>query len=205
MPEPDKKDYPPTQKPNGVEIWSAVVLTLTLIVVSIYTCEAHRQNVLTQQAIELNTRPYVGVVINGMSDVPPFTPAGGQKLSLAVAYINFGKLPAGVHIQRTLMLSTDRLESGPDLVGASDKREMVSPPPAMNIDNVKSPQPLTAGQVADLHDGHGGWLYFRAHMTYGSRHTDVCWEWEVIPGTGGSAPTLGEYRLCQNPAVNTGD
>jgi hypothetical protein len=60
-------------KPNGVEKWNAVVLTITMLAVVYYAY-------LTNQILTADTRPYIGVAISANSAIFPFDP----RLSYAI-------------------------------------------------------------------------------------------------------------------------
>src|SRR5712691_8862846 len=102
MPETGKEQNRPAQKPNWVDIGTFGVLTLTLIVVGIYTCEARRQNGLTQRVIETQTRPFLVVKFLpeefGYKVSPP--PVDERRaLSVSFQVEDYGKLPATAEVR----------------------------------------------------------------------------------------------------------
>src|ERR1700732_378605 len=104
MPEADEDQQTRPRKPNWVEIGTLAVLSITLIGVWVYACEAHRANKLTAEAIEINSRPLV--VVAGYSE-------NGGKNSVACAYArNLGKSPAITMMRKYAGFSTIRLPSG---------------------------------------------------------------------------------------------
>ncbi len=56
MPEPDEDHYSRPQKPNWVDIGTFAVLSLTLVAVIAYTCEAERQNRSLRNSIRQEAR-----------------------------------------------------------------------------------------------------------------------------------------------------
>jgi hypothetical protein len=96
MPETNEKQNRGTQKPNWVDISTLIVLTITLGGVLYYTCEADRQNALTEDSLEImkhqmniENRPWITVdgVNRGEFQV-------GEKTKIEVIFINSGNTPA---------------------------------------------------------------------------------------------------------------
>lgn len=193
-----------SKKPNGVDYWNAIVLTITMIAIIVYAC-------LTREILNVSTRPYIGVAILASNDYFPFSPTPKQKLTAPFTYINFGKLPADAHIRQLMALSTDRLDSGPSLDQAQEVHEFLWPPPIENPETITTAKELTEGEVADLNNGHDAWLYVRIEILYGSHRTDFCREYRVLAGAPKTAPSgemkpgLSNAALCRDPQSNYAD
>lgn len=79
--EVDQKER--TNKPNGVDKWNAAILTITMIAVIVYACEAHRQTGLILNSVQQE------VMINRAVVIPNGVEASAHK----------GTIPIEVHVR----------------------------------------------------------------------------------------------------------
>lgn len=172
MPETNKYQEPRRQEPNWVDVGTFLVLAATLIVVSIYTCEAHRQNELTREAITTQTRPYLRVAIKpetfSLSKTPPTAGRNDRTMSIQFSVANGGKLPGYARIQAGIVWESQHRG-----------REPNTPQPTTNLgsrfifpdqDNgllTAYSKNLTPGDIEDLRvDAHGK-LFAVVQVYYG--------------------------------------
>lgn len=87
---PQRHEYP-TRK-SVLDLFTFVVLTLTMVGVFWYACEAHRTNELTAIGVENETRPLVAVALNPDSfSTFEYSQSEKKRLSLHFTVNNTGK------------------------------------------------------------------------------------------------------------------
>jgi hypothetical protein len=192
-------------KPNGVDIWNAVILSITMLAVIYYAY-------ITNQILTADTRPYVGVAIGFSSVYFPFAPESKAPIQAPISYINFGKQPADAKIWQVVVFSAHQIFEGPSFDGVRPLHEFIWPPPILNTETAESLEPLdsdTAKMI--LTSGDKGWLYVRVEVVYNGHHTDFCTQYRVIEGTtkdsptGETKPALTDAQLCPDPTTNSAD
>ena len=191
------------QKPNGVDIWNAVILTITMIAVVIYACEAHRQSNLilksVRQEVMIN-RP--ALVPNGVTEV------GADPIPKEVsAHLrNFGKsLAIDVKSTGEIVMAA----KGPPYPRDPVCEDKWNPPANLaptavasdNTNNYLDSWPhWIAGQAQDISDyNRGKTLYAIGCVWYRSLdnelyYTDICTYWD--PKNGNS------FAFCIAPDRN---
>src|ERR1035441_9266500 len=104
------------RKPNWVEIWTFIVLVITLAIVVWYASEAHRSNTLTLQAIETNTRPFIKVDFKPETFAlrPAEEDSFQNTVSIQFTIENTGKLPAPARVQAGAEWETSERSKAPD-------------------------------------------------------------------------------------------
>jgi hypothetical protein len=150
-----------------------------------------------KDALESATRPYVGIALNlpvATSEIPPFNPSVGQRLTIQISYVDYGRLPTNAAIRSVVAFSTTRLNSGPDLRKVPEHRKWIWPPPFWNVEDVTTVAPLTDAQFNAI--SKGGWLYLRVEVLYDSHTTRFCKEYPVVKGK------LARFQLCRDPTSN---
>src|SRR5208283_1796703 len=88
-------------RPNLIDLWTAIVLTITMVAVVWYTWEADRQNQFNQVIIETASRPYLAISAHeqGFTTAITSASAGGAIPVMPFYVVNHGKLPADAHIR----------------------------------------------------------------------------------------------------------
>jgi hypothetical protein len=187
-------------KPNGVDKWNAVVLTVTMLAVIYYAY-------ITNKILTADTRPYVGIAINYSTDYFPFNLQAQQLLEVPLSYNNFGRQPAEAQIWQLVIYSPTRIFDGPSLDGAVPQRVSIWPPPIVTDKIAQSLEPLSSETVNGLlTNGDKGWLYVRAKVVYNGHYTDFCQEYRVIgSSTKDTKPALTDVAVCPDPATNSAD
>ena len=152
MPETNKEKSHTTQKPYWVDVGSLVVLTITLVGVWYYACEAKRGNDLTERSLEINTRPYIRAIF---PEVDKNQPKAGYKFIAHTMLTNLGKVPADVYVRSIAQYSLTKISS-PELP-VSEHRELVWPSANMNVFvTTETLTDLTEGEVNDIRAGQVG-------------------------------------------------
>jgi hypothetical protein len=201
----------PPRKPNWVEVGTLVLLALNLIAVGVYAYEAYKQNALTGQAIEVQSRPYLAC---GFSPDRLQTGNGGVAISWPLNMTNSGKLPGNGYIKAAVAYSTTDLTAGPSLdASCVHEQHIVVWPGGTDTSTIAhSCEGFTAGQLSDFRAG-AGWVFTAADVKYGQgHHTHVCYKFKAasdqtaIPPNGLVPPTnLRAPELCTDPTSNYTD
>ena len=152
-----------------VSVGTLIVLAFTLRAVDRYTCEAHRQNGLLRDTLEVETRPYLGVGFV----TPQGPPTEGAKLDIPIRVFDFGRRPAKAFVKALAVYSLDKLPNI-DLTGVKGIQQLIWPPVPVILHAYTS-DPVTNGQLNDIRAGHG-WFYIKVSITYGDYQTDICTE-----------------------------
>ena len=184
------------------------VLIVTMIFVIKYAGDAKRQNVLTQQAIETNTRPYlsVNIVSDGFRFNWPLNGMqlqGGQRGCLRLPYqiFNQGKLPADAIIDAEVVYRKLGFEAT-DVTGSSgQQRRFIFPSQYPETLDALSVAPLDVGDWAQLLSG--GFIQIGIRIDYGSHETKVCQTFPLDVNAGRpNDPRLGLPRACAGQNSN---
>src|SRR5271166_2677781 len=109
----EAKEKNSDNRPNAIDIWTAIVLTVTMVAVVWYTWEADRQNELNKRIIETASRPYLAVTAHeqGFTTAITSASAGGQVPAVPFYVVNHGKLPADAYIKSAVAYSQTRMAS----------------------------------------------------------------------------------------------
>jgi hypothetical protein len=184
----------PGNRPNLIDIWTAIVLTITMVAVVWYTWEADRQNQFNQRIIETASRPYLAVSAHeqGFTTAITSAAAGGAIPVVPFYVVNHGKLPADAHIE--------------GLGGVREKHRFIFSETSGDALVALGREALTAGQLADIDDGIG-YIYLAVQVNYGNYYTRICEEFPIAPAEntsqGARLPArLGAYALCADPSSN---
>ena len=183
MPKPDEHKNHRTQNPNWVEISTLIVLTITLCGVLWYTCEAHRQNNLTESSLgimkeqmNIENRAWVTVV-----DVKRDEFKIGKETEITVSFANSGHTPAHNMNGFVYGLYWDKPNFGTSCL-QSDKDEEVSTtilgPQSVNSQTMYTERKLTATDIELVKQGalrYYIWGYIYYNDIWGQRHfTEYC-------------------------------
>jgi hypothetical protein len=195
-------------RPTAIDIWTAIVLTVTMVAVVWYTWEANRQNEFTKRAIETASRPYLAVSAHeqGFTTAITSSSAGGAIPVVPFYVVNHGKLPADAHIRSAVVYSKTRIPSIDGLDGAREKHRFIFSETSGDALVALGREALTSGQLSDIQDGIG-FIYLAVEVNYGNYYTRICEEFPIAPaetaaqGTQASA-RLGAYSLCSDPKSN---
>src|SRR5271167_4326781 len=100
-------------RPNAIEVWTAIVLTITMVAVVWYTWEADRQNEFNKRIIETASRPYLAVSAHeqGFTTAISSAAVGGAIPVVPFYVVNHGKLPADAHIKSAVVYNKTRIAS----------------------------------------------------------------------------------------------
>jgi len=162
-----------THKPNWVDISTLSVLAAILVVVSIYTCYAGRQNELTRQAIELNTRPYVKVIFEpttfALDRKIPSGVANPQTMSIQFSIKNTGKLPACASVQANATWESPSKRREPHAPAANNAlgRRFIFPDQENGYLTAYDTRGMTAGDLVNLQNDKKGVFYVAVDVFYG--------------------------------------
>jgi hypothetical protein len=197
-----------TNPPNLIDIWTAIVLTITMVAVVWYTWEADRQNEFNKRIIETASRPYLAVSAHeqGFTTAITSASAGGMVPAIPFYVVNHGKLPADAHIRSAVAYSKTRMASVDGLGGVREKHRFIFSETSGDALVALGREALTAGQLADIQDGIG-YIYLAVEVDYGNYYTMICEEFPIAPaempaqGVKVSA-RLGAYSLCADPKSN---
>jgi hypothetical protein len=145
------------EKSTGTEIWTAIVLTITMVAVVWYTWEADRQNEFTKHAIETASRPYLAVSAReqGFTTAISSAAAGG-----AIAVVPFlrgeSRQAAGrcAHQERG-GVQQDQNFSHRRLDGLKEKHRFIFSETNGDALVALDREALTSGQLADIESGIG--------------------------------------------------
>ena len=195
-------------RPTAIDVWTAIVLTITMVAVVWYTWEADRQNEFTKRAIETASRPYLAVSAHeqGFTTAITSSSAGGAIPVVPFYVVNHGKLPADAHIRSAVVYSKTRIPSIDGLDGAREKHRFIFSETSGDALVALGREALTSGQLSDIQDGIG-FIYLAVEVNYGNYYTRICEEFPIAPaetaaqGTKASA-RLGAYSLCSDPKSN---
>jgi hypothetical protein len=192
-------------KPNAIDIWTAIVMTITMIAVVWYTWEADRQNELNKRVIETASRPYLAVTAHeeGFTTAITSASAGGAIPVVPFYVVNHGKLPADAHIRSAVAYSRTRMASVDGLGGVREKHRFIFSETSGDALVALGREALTSGQLADIQNGIG-YIYLAVEVNYGNYYTMICQEFPIAPaetGTQSAKPSarLGAYSLCADP------
>lgn len=187
MPSADQHDGQGRRKSSYSEIYTAVVLTLTLLVVAVYTYYAREQARLTYESL----RPFLHAGFNLQ------TPMAGEPLRASVFVENVGNTPTAATITGrvlyTLQPITDLIE--PDRpVGRQQIFPNAARPTRFELDGTED---VTAGQISDMTAGIG-LVYAVALVEYSGYTTRICTKIEI----NGLSPDGGmriDPETCEHP------
>jgi len=195
-------------RPNAIEIWTAIVMTITMVAVVWYTWEADRQNEFNKRIIETASRPYLAISAREQGFTTSITSAaaGGAIPVIPFYVVNHGKLPADAHIRSAVAYSKTRMASVDALGGVREKHRFIFSETNGDALVALGRDALTAGQLADIEDGIG-YIYLAVEVDYGKYYTRICEEFPIAPAENTpqgakSAARLGAYSLCADPASN---
>ncbi len=172
MAQPDEHQHTVKTNPNWVDIGTLIVLTVTLVVVGLYTREAHRQSDLIQQTFDITSRPLLSAMFRNIQN-----PKAGSKLTFELVIKNLGKSPTKAHSKPSATYSLVKIDSPPE---ASTEDIQLVWPNSQVVAKGESLEPITDGQFSDMRAGRG-WLYLRAIVTYDRFHTAICTEYTIKP------------------------
>ncbi len=134
-------------KPNGVDKWNAAILTITMIAVIVYACEAHRQSALIANNVAQE------VMINRAVVIPNGVEAVARK----------GNIPIEVHVRARNFGRSIALEVA--MAGSIELRNPNEAPPVeARCNNRENPPddlertPLAAVQGSDVTESEPNWL-----------------------------------------------
>ena len=183
-------DAKQTNPPNLIDIWTAIVLTITMVAVVWYTWEADRQNEFNKRIIETASRPYLAVSAHeqGFTTAITSASAGGAIPVVPFYVVNHGKLPADAHISSAVAYSRTRMASVDGLGGVREKHRFIFSETSGDALVALGREALTAGQLADIQDGIG-YIYLAVEVDYGNYYTTICEEFPIAP-----AETAGAGR-----------
>jgi hypothetical protein len=195
-------------KPNAIDLWTAIVLTITMVAVVWYTWEADRQNEFTKRAIETASRPYLAVSAHeqGFTTSISSASAGGAIAVVPFYVVNHGKLPADAHIKSAVVYSKTRIPAIDGLDRVKEKHRFIFSETSGDALVALGREALTGGQLADIQSGIG-FIYLAVEVRYGNYYTRICEEFPIAPaenvaqGAKASA-RLGAYSLCSDPQSN---
>jgi|ERR1700683_4392281 len=189
MAEPAEEDETDrARKSNGVEKWTAFVLTLTLGAVAWYACEAKRQTDIANQNLELANRPIIAV----STYVPCQLDDAHRPNTFALVNIsNYGHVPVKVTVHKKATVSDEQLASGPDPMESPSETLVV--PPGSNSNRIDYPNAGCGDKK--------GWYYLAGYIEYETAvakyHTRFCLEFPQ-PNT---LPYFAA-QLCADPKAN---
>jgi hypothetical protein len=211
-----KKDGGPEHECDWYQKGTLTVQTLTLVVLAItmkavfrYANDASRANDLTRRAIDVQSRPYIRIIVKPSQTVQRVERImPGQQGAISTITLNFevsniGKLPAMGKLRRILEWSPTKLNSPPTLDGANETEEFTWPTLSTESwlpSTVLGDQNMTEGQHTDLRAGTG-FIYFRAEMRYGESGqytTAVCWQLSLtqVNKNAAAMPNIDSFALC---------
>jgi hypothetical protein len=204
----DAKQTNPGNRPNLIDIWTAIVLTITMVAVVWYTWEADRQNEFNKVIIETASRPYLAISAHeqGFTTAITSASAGGAVPAIPFYVVNHGKLPADAHIRSAAAYSRTRMAGVDGLGGVREKHRFIFSETAGDALVALGREALTAGQLSDIQNGIG-YIYLAVEVDYGNYYTRICEEFPIAPeetplqGAKVSA-RLGAYSLCADPKSN---
>ena len=194
-------------KTSAIDLWTAIVLTITMVAVIWYTWEADRQNQFNQRIIETASRPYLSVSAHeqGFSTSINSAAAGGAIAVVPFHVINHGKLPADAHIQSSVVYSKSRLGGIDGMGGIREKHRFIFSETNGDALVALGRDALTSGQLTDIQNGIG-FIYLAVEVNYGSYFTRICEEFPIAPAETAEGtripPRLGAYSLCADPKSN---
>lgn len=197
MPESHKHEYTSAQKPNWVDIGTFIVLSVTLLAVIFYACEAHRQNELTKNIIRMNSRASIG----GVWDSHKVVPQVNQKFNIPLGLINFGQSTVA-DVTTIAVYTLDKIPE-PSLASAETIRKFVWPRPIGNLFDTYSDDAVTDAQLNDMRAGRG-WLLVKTVIVYGPYTTKMCTSLPLQPSQNGPLK-FGRAELCSAPKSNCVD
>ena len=196
------------EKSTGTEIWTAIVLTITMVAVVWYTWEADRQNEFTKHAIETASRPYLAVSAREQCFTTAISSAaaGGAIAVVPFYVVNHGKLPADAHIKSAVAYSKTRISAIDGLDGLKEKHRFIFSETNGDALVALDREALTSGQLADIESGIG-FIYLAVEVKYGGYFTRICDEFPIAPAettsSGARTPArLGAYSLCADARSN---
>jgi hypothetical protein len=206
MPEASAKGQ--KQKSSAIEIWTAVVLTITMVAVIWYTWEADRQNEFNQRIIETASRPYLAITAHeqGFSTSIFSASAGGAIAVVPFYVVNHGKLPAHAQIKSAVAYSQTRIPNIDGIDGAREKHRFIFSETSGDALVAVGREALTPGQLADIQNGIG-FIYLAVDLKYGNYYTRICEEFPIAAAQDGAQGAklparLGAYSLCADPRSN---
>src|SRR5271166_722561 len=178
MAEASEKNH--ANKPNAIDVWTAFVLTITMVAVVWYTWEANRQNEFTKRAIETASRPYLAVSAHeqGFTTAITSASAGGAIPVVPFYVVNHGKLPADAHIKSAVVYSKTRIPSIDGLDGAREKHRFIFSETSGDAQVALGREALTSGQLADIQSGIG-FIFLAVEVNYGNYFTKICEEFPI--------------------------
>jgi len=198
----------PENKPTAIDIWTAIVMTITMVAVVWYTWEADRQNELNKRIIETASRPYLAVTAHeqGFTTAITSASAGGAIPVVPFSVVNHGKLPADAHIKSAVAYSKTRMASVDGLGGVREKHRFIFSETGGDALVALGREALTSGQLADIQNGIG-YIYLAVEVNYGNYYTMICQEFPIAPAQApakGAKPSarLGAYSLYADPKSN---
>ncbi len=167
---------------NLIDIWTAIVLTITMVAVVWYTWEADRQNQFNQRIIETASRPYLAITAHeqGFSTSIFSASAGGAIAVVPFYVVNHGKLPAHAQIKSAVAYSQTRIPNIDGIDGAREKHRFIFSETSGDALVAVGREALTPGQLADIQDGIG-YNYLAVEVDYGSYYTVICEELPIAP------------------------
>lgn len=195
-------------KSTAIDIWTAIVLTITMVAVVWYTWEADRQNEFTKHAIETASRPYLAVSAHeqGFTTAISSASAGGAIAVVPFYVVNHGKLPADAHIKSAVVYSNTRIPTIDGLDGVKEKHRFIFSETSGDALVALGREALTSGQLADIQNGIG-FIYLAVEVKYGNYFTKICEEFPIAPAEAAAqgaktSARLGAYSLCSDPKSN---
>lgn len=194
-------------KSNAIDLWTAFVLTITMVAVVWYTWEADRQNQFNQRIIETASRPYLAVSAHEQGFTTSITSAsaGGAIAVVPFYVVNHGKLPADAHIKSAVAYSKSRIPAIDGLAGVREKHRFIFSETSGDALVALGRDALTSGQLADI-ESRVGFIYLAVEVTYGSYFTKICEEFPIAPAENSQgaklSARLGAYSLCSDPKSN---
>jgi hypothetical protein len=200
-----------TNRISLVDLWTAIVLTITMIAVVWYTWEADRQNQFNQRIIETASRPYLAITAHeqGFTTAITSAAAGGAIPAVPFYVVNHGKLPADAYIKAAVAYSRVRIPSIDGLDGGRAKHRFIFSETSGDALVALGREALTGGQLADIQDGIG-FIYLAVEVNYGSYYTRICEEFPIAPAETAlqgakTSARLDAYSLCSDPKSNDAD
>ena len=197
---------------RGCSQGNATVNTLTLIVLAItmvgvfwYAYEAANANKLTRQAIDVQSRPYLQILVN-RGDIqkatrPEMGPDAPTVITLGFVVANTGRLPAQAMVQSLAKYSAEKLSVAPTLDGVKPEYHFIWPPGAYEPFFALGNENISPGQFNDIRSGLG-YVYFVAKVAYGDYATGVCWQLPIEAvadlKTNPSGTNLGSINKFEN-------
>lgn len=168
MPQADDDKNGAKHKPNWVDIWTFIVLTVTLVVGLFYAGFAFQQNELTRVSLDIASRP----LLSAGFEMPIPAPQAGKIWTTHIRIENLGKSPTKAHIRTNIVYSLTKIDSPP--LSTKERIQLVWPGKGVG-ELSESDDPITDGQINDMKAGRG-WLYQRALITYDHYFTAICTE-----------------------------